>query len=308
MIYSVNVVTNRAGEELISAYLYGMGASGVNISDPDDLKDLLSGSLDTYWDYIDDSLFTNSHDVLVSGVFEKEPTSDEIDSLKAQIAFAKEQMPVDIGSCQVELLSLQEENWLENWKRFYHTIRVGDITVLPAWEQVPDEGVVVRINPAGAFGSGEHQTTRLCLTLLSGLDVKGKQVLDVGCGSGILGIAALKMGAKSCYFADIDEGCLSNMKDNARLNQVTDYEVKCASLCEGCPVVGDIMLANITADILIMLSRQAGDHLKNGGKLIVSGIIAERDEEVVKAFCEQGFELKESLALDDWRAHLLQKI
>ena len=307
MIYTINVSTNRAGEELISAYLYGLGALGVNIADPDDLKDLLSGALHTYWDYVDDALFVNSNEVLVSGVFDTRPDQTLIDRLEAQIAFAKEQMPCDLGECRVRVAEQEEENWLDNWKQFYHPIQVGDITVLPAWEPVPQSGTVVRINPAGAFGSGEHQTTRLCLTLLSKLELKGKQVADVGCGSGILGIAALKLGAKHCYFSDVDEGCIGNMCDNARLNGVTSYEVRCASLTDGCPVVADVMLANITADILIMLSKQCAPYIKDDGTLIISGIIADRNEEVVKAFENAGFKVVESLALDDWRAHRLVK-
>ena len=307
MIYTINVSTNRAGEELISAYLYELGALGVNIADPDDLKDLLSGALNTYWDYVDDALFVNSREVLVSGVFDAEPDQDMLDSLQAQIAFAKEQMPCDIGECRVQVKEQQEENWLDNWKQFYHPIKVRDITVLPAWEPIPADGTVVRINPAGAFGSGEHQTTQLCLTLLSELDVKGKQIADVGCGSGILGIAALKLGAEHCYFSDVDEGCIGNMQDNARLNEITSYEVKCASLTDGCPIVVDVMLANITADILIMLSAKCAPYLKEDGTLIISGIIADRNEEVLAAFRGQGFDVVESLALDDWRAHRLIK-
>lgn len=306
MIYTVNVVTNRAGEELISAYLYGLGALGVNITDPDDLKDLLSGALNTYWDYIDDKLLINSTEVLVSGIFEQEPSLDDLNTLKGQIAFAKVQMPVDLGECRVEVFAQEEENWLENWKQFYHPIEVGDLTVLPAWEPVPQDKTIVRINPAGAFGSGEHQTTRLCLTLLMGLDVKDKQVLDIGCGSGILGIAALKLGAKHCYFADIDQACVDNMVENARLNDVTDYTVRQASLNDGCSLKGDIMLANITADILIMLSGKAKANLVKGGYLIISGIIAERDQEVLGAFVSNGFTCLQSLALDEWRAHLLR--
>ena len=307
MSYTVTVTTTTEGSELVSAFLFDMGAMGVNIQDKNDLMDLIGNKSGLFWDYIEDSLFEQDQVVKVTAFFEDKPSGEALGDLRSQLTFAKEQMPVDMGALDITLgETTNDDSWLDNWKAFYKPIHVGDVTVVPAWEQ-EDGKVVVKINPSTAFGTGEHESTQMCLQLMQTIDLKDKQIIDVGCGSGILGMAALKLGAKHCYFADIDPDAMRNMQENAALNGITAYTARTAGLLDGCDVVADVMLANITADILKLLAENASDHIKKGGYLIVSGIIAERHEEVVQAFLDKGFEKVSEAAKKDWRAYLMRR-
>lgn len=306
MSYTVTVNTTTQGSELVSALLFEMGAMGVNIQDKNDLMDLIANKSAIFWDYIEDSLFDQDQVVKVTGFFEDKPSDSRLGELRNSLNFAVEQMPVDMGDLSVTLgETTDDDSWLENWKAFYRPIHVGDLTVVPAWENAEGK-VAVRINPSTAFGTGEHESTQMCLQLMQNLDLTDKQVFDVGCGSGILGIAALKLGAKHCYFADIDPDAMRNMRENAELNGVTSYSARTAALLDGCDVVADVMLANITADVLKMLCATIDGHIAKGGYLIISGIIAERHEEVLDAFLAKGFTLVSDAAMKDWRAYLLR--
>ena len=307
MSYTVTVNTTTEGSELVGAFLFDMGTMGVNIQDKQDLMDLIGNKSTIFWDYVEDSLFEQDKVVKVTAFFEDKPTDAQLAELRSQLTFAKEQMPVDMGGLDITLgETTNDDSWLDNWKAFYKPIKVGDVTVVPAWEEVEGK-VIVKINPSTAFGTGEHESTQMCLKLMQSVNLRDKQVIDVGCGSGILGIAALKMGAKHCYFADIDPDAMRNMEENASLNGIESYTARTAGLLDGCDVVADVMLANITADILKMLSANAADYIKEGGYLIISGIIAERHEEVVQAFLDKGFVLVDQAAMKDWRAYLLRR-
>lgn len=307
MSYTVTVSTTTLGSDIVSCYLFEMGAEGVSIQDKNDLADLVKGKSELFWDYIDDSLFAQDDVVKVTAFYRDKPSDLSLKALREQLDFAREAMPVDMGLLDIALgETTDDDSWYDNWKAFYKPIRVGDVTVLPAWETETEGKITVKINPCMAFGTGEHESTQMCLKLLQQLDVKGKQIIDVGCGSGILGIAAMKMGAAHCYFADIDDNAMKNMRENAALNGVTNYEARTASLLDGCSHTADVVLANITADILITLADMVGRHIRKNGYLIVSGIIAERKDEVLAVYRQKGFAVEEEVALKDWRAYLMR--
>lgn len=307
MSHTVTVLTTTEGAELVAAFLSDLGAEGVSIKDSRDLQDLLDNKLQFYWDYIDDALLEKSDVVSVVGYYAAPLCEQDMRQLQNQLVFAREQMPVDMGLLQISCCeSTHDDDWYDNWKAYYRPIAVGNITVVPAWQQAEGR-YVVKINPCMAFGTGEHESTQMCLDLLQTLAVSGKQIVDVGCGSGILGIAAIKMGAKHAYFADIDPDAMRNMEENAQLNSVTEYTARTAGLLDGCDVCADIMLANITADILIMLSKSAAEYIRPNGHLIISGIIAEREDEVVSHFVQRGFSVVDKRQRKDWRAYLLQR-
>lgn len=307
MSWKICIATTSEASELIAEFLYELNAQGVSIQDPRDLQDLLTHKLATYWDYIDDNAVPQNGDVLVCGFFADKPTDDDLAGLADRLQFARTQMPVDMGTLHMAVTEDKNDGqWLENWKQFYHPICCGRVTVVPAWESYDGDGCTVRINPSIAFGSGEHESTRMCLQLLQTLPLQDKQVVDVGCGSGILGLAALKLGAKHAYMTDIDEAAVRNVQENARLNELQNYTVRQASLLDGCPVQADVMCANITADVLCMLAPTVAGVLKRGGYLIVSGIIADREQEVLDSMRRAGLTDVRALAENDWRAHLLQ--
>ncbi len=160
----------------------------------------------------------------------------------------------------------------------------------------------MRLDPGMAFGTGSHATTRMCLELM---DIKGKDVIDVGCGSGILGIAAKICGAKSVYMCDIDEQAVEFAKRNAEQNGVV-ATIERADLLEG-DQKADFIFANITADILMRFSKSIGNHLNDNGMIVLSGIIDTREDEVLQCYQSAGYEIVERMSIDDWRAVKLKR-
>ena len=191
------------------------------------------------------------------------------------------------------------------WKKYYNPIKTKHITIVPTWiDYNASKGEkIMRLDPGMAFGTGSHATTRMCLELM---DVNGKDVIDVGCGSGILGIAAKICGAKSVYMCDIDEQAVEFARQNAALNHV-DAVIERADLLEG-DRQADFIFANITADILMRFSKSIGKHLRKGGIIVLSGIIDTREAEVVQCYRDAGYEIIERQSIDDWRAFKLKRV
>ena len=302
---AITVSTTTEGAELVSDLFFGICGQGVSIIDANDLKELYKGEI--IWDYIDESVFTASNVVRVTGYTDEANFQDALEQLNQGLENLKANFQFPLGSLEISIEEVDGDDWFNSWKKFYQPIKVDGITVVPIWQKIPEEGTVIKINPGMAFGTGEHESTQMCLSLLQREKVTGLQVSDIGCGSGILGISALKLGAKNCYFSDIDATALENLKENIRLNCVFENSVcECASLADGNPPQSDLVFANITADILIMLSKSIHKVLKKGGTLILSGIIATREEEVISAYQEAGLRVENRLALKDWRGFTLK--
>lgn len=214
--------------------------------------------------------------------------------------------------------SLREEDWANAWKRFYHPTHLGDrLVVCPSWETYSpaEKELVMTLDPGMAFGSGTHDTTRLCCTLLETLDVTGARTLDMGTGSGILSIAALMLGAKEAVGVDIDPVAVRTAAENAEQNGfgADRFHPIAADLIHqplSQEITGegfDLVLANIVADVIIALAPAMRRHLKSGGRLIASGIIEPRRDEVVAALGAEGFAVREEREQAGWCALLLQK-
>ena len=298
----ITVTTTHEGAELISDILYQYSRSGVVIEDKEDVAELWNSEL--VWDYLEDSVLSRPKEVKVAGYYDGEYSeiSDDfeelMESVKVNCPFAT---PLEWRVDPVTVV-----DWSEDWKTFYKIIEVGDLKVVPVWkrEEVKD-GKIVLINPGSAFGTGEHESTRLCLSLMRSLPLKGISVVDTGCGSGILGIAALKMGAKKCLFRDIDASALNNLRENIALNEV-DGTVEQASLLEGISESYDLVLANITADILAKMEN-AGDVVRQGGHLIMSGIIDKYEKPLLDKFLSMGFSLVKRECDGIWVGLLMRK-
>ncbi|NLZ25759.1 MAG: 50S ribosomal protein L11 methyltransferase, partial [Clostridiales bacterium] len=196
---------------------------------------------------------------------------------------------------------IESEDWENEWKKYYKPIKTKNITVVPGWiDYTPSDGEkIIRLDPGKAFGTGEHATTRMCLELMP--DVKGKKVLDIGCGSGILGISAKLCGADDVYMCDLDPDSVEFSKQNADINGV-ELTVEKADLLEKTELKGDVIFANITADILIRLSEGIIKHLNDGATVILSGIIESREDDVKKAYEKLGLKLMDRMEEGDWRA------
>lgn len=295
---TVTIDTDHDNAELISSALFDVGAEGVSIIDKQDFLDLIDS--DVIWDYVDENILNAGDVVKVSTVVDIDDKSFP-DRLKNRLV---EMSEYGVKYGEIITSEIDECDYVNEWKKYYKPIVTKCITVVPTWikyEPKADEKIM-RLDPGMAFGTGEHATTRMCLDLM---DVMDKDVIDVGCGSGILGIAAELSGAKNVYMCDIDEQAVEFAKRNAELNGVSAIIEK-ADLIEG-NHTADFIFANITADILMRLSKSIGKHLNENGTIVLSGIIDTRLDEVEKCYLDAGYEIIDRTQKDDWRALKLVK-
>ena len=298
----ITCTTTHEGAEIISDLLYVYSRSGVVIEDKEDVAELWNSEL--VWDYLEDAVLSRPEEVKVVGYYDGE-YSEISDDLEKRLDEIIKNCPF-VLPLKVSTENVESEDWTEEWKKFYKIIEVGDMKVVPIWKK--DEvsgGKIVYINPGSAFGTGEHESTRLCLSLMKDLPMEGASVIDTGCGSGILGIAALRLGAKNCLFRDIDASALNNLRENLSLNNVMG-EIERASLLEGVKDHCDLILANITADILSQMEN-AYEVLLDGGRLIMSGIIDKYEEPLLKKYLEMGFVLEKRETDGIWVGLRLKK-
>ena len=256
--YEVTLVSTHEGADLFADALFSVGCGGVSIYDKQDIVALYDS--DIVWDYIDENLVNNLDDrVFVKGIIGEEEKTEVLQKIAEEIENLKKNSPFNLGSGEIIVNSIDDEDWKNEWKKYYKPIVTKSVTVVPVWikyNKISDKEKILWINPGMAFGTGEHETTKMCLDLLGEIDVSGKTVIDVGTGSGILGIASILSGAKSAYMCDIDSTAIDTAKENARLNNVSDRcEIERADLLEKSKEPADVVFANITADILIRLSK-----------------------------------------------------
>lgn len=295
---TITVFTNHNDADLISSAMFDAGAGGVSILDKQDFLDLVKS--DVIWDYVDESVLEQSEVVKVSTMYELGDKDFEA-NLEANLEELKKN-GVQFGEIlKGEIDAADYEN---EWKKYYNPIKTKNITIVPTWiEYNPEKDEkIMRLDPGMAFGTGSHATTRMCLELM---DVEGKDVIDVGCGSGILGIAAKICGAKSVYMCDIDAQAVEFATKNAEFNNVV-ATIEKTDLLEG-EQQADFIFANITADILMRFSKSIGKHLRENGTIVLSGIIDTRLDEVIQCYESAGYQIVERMAIDDWRALKLKR-
>ena len=303
----VTVRTNTAGADLISELLISAGAKGTSI---EDRFDAFSEPTDaTQWDLIDPSVIEKmDEDTLVHAYFPAETTSREtIESLRARLAvLTPEWLGFDAGKRALEIANVREEDWAENWKKYYKPFRVGrHLVVRPVWEKYePQAGdKIISIDPGMAFGNGTHETTSMCLGLVEDYIKPGDTVLDVGTGSGILDIASVLMGAQSALGIDLDPVAVRVANENIERNGLSGrVHAQVGDLIKGIDTQADVVFANIIADAVILLSRAVRAHMKPGGVFICSGIILEREQDVLDALAEAGFTVDRIEHRGEWSA------
>lgn len=235
---------------------------------------------------------------------------DPEDNIDEAVSFLREQLSAAGIEHRVDLSNVREDDWLNNWRKYFKPIPVGEkLLINPSWftDTDPDGRAVLNIDPGLAFGTGKHETTRLCMEALERYVRGGEQVLDVGCGSGILGIAAVLLGAGSALGVDIDEMAVRTANENAALNKVGDrFSAIAGDLTDKVSGKYDIIVANIVADAIIALSASVGTFMKPDSVYIVSGIIDTRAADVRRAV-EDRFEIVEENTLGGWYCFVLQK-
>ena len=302
----ITVHTTSEASELIADALWNYTNYGVAISD---VKDVIALQRDKamYWDYMDESLLDNG-DVLVKAFITLEDTPKTLPLIREDIEILKERGKgfLNFGTLETTGKVVEGDDWLEIWRKHFRPLHIGErIVVCPEWiayEKKPDEKVV-KLDSNMAFGTGEHETTSMCLKLLQEYLTPRSVCIDVGCGSGILGISAIKLGAEFAYLTDIDDIAVKSATHNCKINGVSDkVKVAHSDLLSDAEIKGDIMLANITAEILCRLAPSIPKNLKDGGTLILSGIIESRLQTVKDAFGAQGLNIKKSIKEGEWYA------
>lgn len=304
----LTIETTSEASELVAEILTDAGSNGISIFDPNDLLELAESGV--IWDYMDEHLIQNDGKARVKGYFLPDGLSSAMEDIFQRFKILKENCPFDYGTLEITQTVIDDGDWVENWKKYYKPIEAGRVTIVPQWidYNAKDGEYVVKINPGMAFGTGEHESTKMCLMLLQALGVDGKSVIDIGTGSGILALASVKLGAGEVEAYDIDDNAVKATQENAELNGIQDkIKVANANLLDKTSGKFDIVLANITADVLITLSQSLGDYLKDGGVVIISGIILKRENDVKNAFEKAGFKVLERMNMGEWVAFKLGK-
>ena len=306
----LKIKTTAQGIEPISGVLYDLGITGVQISDKDDFKEFLENNR-KYWDYVDEELEKlKDQDSFITVYFEDSAEGREL------LSKAKEEVLAVFGETEFFENSVKDEDWSENWKQFFKPIEVGErVVIVPEWEEIPEtDRIKFLINPGMSFGTGSHESTRMCIEELEKNLKKDDLILDLGCGSGILSVIGLLLGAKDCVAVDIDPMAVETAYKNLVLNglsperykgyagDITADKALYKTLSEK---KYDIVLANIVADVIINLSGFVKDFLKESGTFICSGIIIERKDEVKAALQNAGLKIKEERVMGEWAAFTL---
>lgn len=300
--------TTTEAEDIVSSMLMDLGVEGVEIEDKVPLT-----QADKEQMFVDILPVTEPDDGVAYLSFYLDE-GDEADQILENVRAELKDMAsyVDVGECTIEESQTEDVDWVNNWKQYFHQFYVDDILIIPSWEDVKPEDedkMVIHIDPGTAFGTGMHETTQLCIRQLKKHVTPGSLILDVGCGSGILGMLALKFGAKYSVGTDLDPCAIEATHENMEVNGIRpdQYEVMIGNIIDDKEVqdkVGyekyDIVAANILADVLTGLTPVIVNQLKKGGIYITSGIIDDKEQTVVDAVKKAGLEVLEVTYQGEW--------
>lgn len=308
----LTIHTTTEASEIISDIMWNYTDYGVTICDRADIIALQTAKETTYWDYMDDDLTADKpSDVLVKCYVAEDIAPETIASILRDIADAKDRSEgfLPFGTLEDTKRLVDGDDWIDVWKKHFRPIHLGAIVVVPEWiDYTPAENEqVVLLDSNMAFGTGEHETTSMCVELMQEYITPSSVCIDVGCGSGILGISAIKLGAEKAYLTDIDPIAVESSLHNAELNGVAEKTVVAHSnLLENTEVQGDIMMANITGEVLKMLAPSIPKNLKKDGVLILSGIIESRLAMVKDAYEGVGMQVIFEKRKGEWFALVLK--
>ncbi|MCR5388943.1 MAG: 50S ribosomal protein L11 methyltransferase [Lachnospiraceae bacterium] len=316
---SYTIHTTTVAEDFIVAMLDDLGIEGVQIENhvpltPEEIGEMF---IDFPADLGEDDGTSDMTFFIETGKLSIEEKEELL--RKVMLGLEETRQFVDIGEGSITAGQTEDIDWVNNWKKFFSSFTIDNILIKPTWEDVAVEDtdkILIEIDPGISFGTGKHETTQLCIKGLSKYLKKGDAVLDAGCGSGILSIAALKLGAGKVVGTDIDEACIGSTKENLAVNKLdsADTEFFCGNLIddaklrktvgEGCY---DVVCANILADVIMPMAPALYNALKPGGVLISSGIIDFKEKQTAKTLEEQGFTIKEINHMGEWVGIIAEK-
>ncbi|HDF2677035.1 TPA: 50S ribosomal protein L11 methyltransferase [Clostridioides difficile] len=302
----ITIKTTTEAVEPITNILYEQGAGGAVIEEPKDFLFQKKNELD--WDYVEEEVFKKNEedDVLIKTYVSEEKNVMEFVEIIKQKVLGLKDFGIDIGEGSVSLDQVNEADWANAWKAYYKPTKVGQrVVVKPTWEDyaMQDGDLIIELDPGMAFGTGTHETTSMCIRELEKYVNKDSKVFDIGCGSGILAIAAAKLGAKEVVAVDLDEVAVKVAKENVLENKVEkSVSVMHGNLTDVIKDKADVIVANIIADIIKILAKDVQNFMKEDAIFISSGIILDKVEEVKESLIENGFEIVEVQKLGEWSA------
>ena len=305
----ISVVTTHEGADLIANILMELGAAGTEIDDPSLVNEYIDAGL---WDYTDLPRAEDTETVTVRAYLPEDARLESSLLALAERIAALRHAGATLGAGTISHSFVADEDWAETWKAYIHTEKIGErIVVRPTWEEYTPSAdeIVIELDPGAAFGTGAHATTAMCLRWLEHLVSPGMRVYDVGCGSGILAVAAAKLGAGEVIAMDYDPVAVSVAEENIRQNNVHNVvacESDLLSACEGA-APAELITANIIADVIIRLFAQLDRHLAPGGTLLASGIIDDRIADVEHAAAEHGFTVLDMTCEKEWAAMIIRR-
>jgi ribosomal protein L11 methyltransferase len=312
------LTTTTEAVDLISSAFDEIGIEGIEIEDNTPLTEAETKGM-----FIDILPELPPDEGVARVSFYLDPDSDvDIDEMLKRVDESLDELSLftDLGDRTIESSETEDKDWINNWKQYFKPFTVDDILIKPTWEEIPvehKEKLLIEIDPGTAFGTGQHETTQLCIRQLKKYVTPETRILDVGTGSGILGITALKLGAKEVFGTDLDENAIVAVKENMEANDIAPekFKVLKGNIIDDEAVkaeVGfeayDLVVANILADIIILLQKEIPVHMKKGAIFITSGIINMKEEAVKKAFAENdAFELVEITYQGEWVSVTVRK-
>ena len=313
----IRIKTTTEAEDIIISDLYDIGLEGAQIEDKIPLSPLEKEQM-----FVDILPQTEPDDGVAYLNFYIEEDSDmakdiegTVKAVENVLAGIREYMEIGEGSITVD--ETEDLDWINNWKKYFHQFRIDDLLVIPSWEEVPentDAEMILHIDPGTAFGTGMHETTKLCILAMKEYLNPGDKILDVGTGSGILAILALMYGAGYCAGTDLDRCTIEAVRENKEANGIADadFDLIIGNIIDDADtqaevkrLIGsdgaDIVMANILAPVLIALAPVIPAFMKKGGVLISSGIIEGKEDEVAAAYKAAGLEIRDISSLGEWR-------
>lgn len=314
------IETTSAGIEAVVGALMHIGITDTVVEDPRDIAELMDKKQTYDWDYLDDEILRKMEDCPKVTVYLED--TEENRALAAQIKPAMNDLQgratagefgvgADFGSLAVTEKGEDDTLWKDKWKEYFKPAAISDsIVVKPSWEPYDnkDNKLVIEIDPGMAFGTGTHETTSLCVKMLEKYQKKSDRVLDVGCGSGILSIAAAKLGAQDVLGVDIDPVAVEVAEENIALNRADGIaRARYGDLTKGVDYRANIVVANLMADLVMMLSEDAGRHMTDDGYFISSGILIEKESLVADHLNRQGYRIVEIQEDGGWCCIVAQK-
>lgn len=302
----VTIKTTTEAVEAITNILDELRTGGVMIEDPKDFLFQKNNELD--WDYVEEEVFNKSGQdgvLIKTYISEERNVVEVVENIKHRVLSLRD-FGIDIGEGSVSLGQVNESDWANEWKKYYKPTKIGQrIVVKPTWEDYKRENgeLIIELDPGMAFGTGTHETTSMCIRELEKYVNADSKVFDIGCGSGILAIAAAKLGAKEVLAVDLDEVAVKVSKENVEENNVSDsVEVRHGNLMDVVKDRADVVVANIIADIIKILAKDVHNFMKKDAVFISSGIILDKVEEVKESLIENGFEIIDIKKLGEWSA------